>query len=103
LAGNFAAGLNTGLMYGFTWCAELGRVLIWNQTVNTTQISTLTPEGDGLSSWTRGSLTVSLENTVIPPIMASNGTFGLFGYSSALRGCYLITSTQSPVYFYAIQ
>jgi len=103
LSGSFDSSLETSTMYGFTWCAELGCVLIWNQRGNTTQISMLTPQGNGLTSWVRGTLAVSSENTVVPPAMSNNGTFGLFGYSSALRGCYLITSTKEPVHFFAIQ
>ena len=103
LSGAFASGVNLDTMPGVSWSSELGKVLIWNQSANTAQISTLTPEGNGLGQWNRGSLTVAAENTLVPPTRADNGTFGLFGYSSSLKGCYLITSTTAPVHFFATQ
>ena len=103
LSGAFASGLNLGTMPGVSWSSELGKVLMWNQSANTPQISTLTPVGNGLGQWNRGSLTVAAENTLVPPTSAHNGTFGLFGYSSSLKGCYLITSTTAPVHFFATQ
>lgn len=105
--GNRASGLASGIvlnvMVGFAWAPELGKVLIWNQGSNVAQISTLTPVGDGLTDWTSGALTVSGSNTETNMSTAGNGTFGLFGYSSALRGCYLISQYPGRVYFYATE
>ena len=82
---------------------ELGRVLLWNQSSNTAQVSTLAYPGSLNSAWVGGKLPLSDSNAVTPPPQHGNGTFGLFGYSSSLRGCYLITSTEAPVMFFATQ
>jgi hypothetical protein len=102
VSGSFASGIDFSTMPGASWSPELGKVLLWNQSSNKAQISTLTPSVDGLV-WTAGTLTVSGSNTETGMASAGNGTFGLFGYSSALKGCYLINSHPGRVYFYATE
>jgi len=101
--GSLALGMNMGSMTGAAWSPELARVLLWNQDSNTTQVSTLAYPGHLAMAWTAGALSVGADNTVTPPPHAGNGTFGLFGYSASLRGCYLVTGTEAPVHFFATQ
>jgi len=101
--GSLAPGLHLDSMTGAAWAPELGRVLLWNQVSNAAQISTLAYPGNLISAWPAGTVAVSGVNTVTPPTQPGNGTFGLFGYSSSLRGCYLITGTNAPVHFFATQ
>lgn len=101
--GSVGSGLDLDTMTGAAWAPELGRVLLWNQVSNTAQVSTLAYPGNLISAWTGGVLELSSSNAVLPPKHPGNGTFGLFGYSSSLRGCYLITGTQDPVWFFATQ
>jgi hypothetical protein len=101
--GSLDPGLNLSSMTGAAWSPELARVLLWNQDSGTTKVSTLAYPGNLLQAWTAGALTTSTENAVSPPPQNGNGTFGLFGYSPSLRGCYLVTGTEAPVYFFATQ
>jgi len=107
LSGSFASGLTNANFVGtgFAWSAELGKLLLYQQASNTTQISTLTPsdEEDPSAGWTRGSLTVDGSNSVTPPVSDANGLFGRFGYSTYLKGCYLVSATNDDVYFYATE
>lgn len=107
ITGSFAAGFtpDSGVCGG-TWSPELGKLLLWNNTSNAAQISTLTPVGDGSSSWAAGALTVSGSNVLVPATMSAafmNATHGLFGYSSTLKGCYLLQSVDLPTLFFATE
>lgn len=107
LSGSFASGLvNANFVgTGFDWSPELGKLLLYQQSSNTTVISTLTPSDpdDPSAGWTRGSLTVDGSNSVTPPVSDANGLFGRFGYSTYLKGCYLVSATNDDVYFYATE
>ena len=106
LSGSFSAGMTftTFVGFGLDWASDLGKLVLWQNTTNRTEISALTPTdvNDYTQPWTRGTLTVSGSNAVTPPSESSGtGIFGRFGYSSKLKGCYLIPGTAEDVYFFA--
>lgn len=107
LSGNFSAGLEIVNLQGFgsCWAPELRQLCLYeNPTNNRGQISTLTPTDGPTHPWIRGVLAVSPSNTVLPPAGSSDGgLFGRFGYSSKLRGFFLIPGTRHNPYFFAIE
>jgi hypothetical protein len=72
LSGSYASGLVVANFVGtgFAWCPTLGKLLLYQQSSDTTRISTLTPSdpGDPSAPWVRGTLTVSPSNAVTPPV-----------------------------------
>ena len=107
LSGSFSPGLEITNLVGFgsCWAPELRQLCLYENPVNSLgQISTLTPTGGATNPWVRGVLDVSPSNTVLPPAFGSNGgLFGRFGYSSKLRGFFLIPSTRHLPYFFATE
>lgn len=106
LTGNFSAGLEIANLAGFgsCWVPELRMLCLYENSSNRTQISTLTPTRGATDPWVRGMLEVSPANTVTPPAVSSNGgLFGRFGYSSSLRGFYLVPGTTQMPYFFATE
>lgn len=101
LSGTMPTGLVMDGTVGADWTGS--QIVLWNNTSNTTTISTLTPTGDPRSAaWAWGQLTVSGSNTVVPSAKAGNGTYGRFGYSKKLGGCYLLNDAAQPTYFFAM-
>lgn len=86
-----------------SWCAERGQLLIWNNASSAQLIATLTPGATPLSAWTWGQVTPAGGNAVTPSTATGNGTYARFGYSSRLKGCYLLNGTTQPVYFFATE
>jgi hypothetical protein len=84
---------------GIAWAASLGKLLLWNQTSTLGTVATLTPSGDGLTSWAWGS--ISAVSGAPPAAASGNGTYSKFGYSEVLGGCYLQTTVDQPTYFFA--
>ena len=107
LSGSYSAGLVIENLVGFgsCWAPEIRQLCLYeNPTNNRGQISTLTPTGGGTHPWIRGVLNVSSSNTVLPPAGGSDGgLFGRFGYSSKLRGFFLVPSTRHNPYFFATE
>jgi hypothetical protein len=95
-----------GTTPGLEWAPELGKVLLWHQSSNTAQMSTLTYPGNLTTAWTGGTLPVGGTNAVTPPNNSNglqNGVFGNLRYSSALRGAFLVTGYNEPTLFYATE
>lgn len=107
LSGKFSAGLEIVNLVGFgsCWAPELRQLCLYeNPNTNRGQISTLTPTGGPTDPWVRGVLEVSASNVVLPPLGGSNGgLFGRFGYSSKLRGFFLVPGTRHQPYFFATE
>lgn len=107
LSGNFSDGLEISSLAGFgsCWAPELRMLCLYeNGSKQRAQISTLTPTRAAGDAWVRGVLDVSPANTVTPPPFGSNGgLFGRFGYSSLLRGFYLVPGTTQMPYFFATE
>lgn len=104
LSGSFPTGFiwANGAM-GMAWCKKLGCVLMWNNTSNTTTITTLTPGANWKTDpWTIGQLTVDASNSVTPTVATTTYTYGRFGYSETLQGCYLLNGVNQPIYFFTI-
>lgn len=92
---------------GSAWIPEMGSILLWNNTSNSTKLATLTPGANAWAdAWTWGELAPDVSNAVIPPVKPSSGgaanILGKFGYSPAMRGFYLQTQYSSILYFYAL-
>lgn len=108
LSGSFSGGLEISNLVGFgsCWAPELRQLCLYENGGADGdargEISTLTPTAGAAAPWVRGVLKVSPANTVIPPPFGSGGgLFGRFGYSSRLRGFYLIMGTSHLPYFFA--
>jgi hypothetical protein len=104
ITGSYASGFDSATgAGGMVWAPRLGKLLLYGQTSNAAQISTLTPTD--INNWVAGALTVSGSNTLVPPVsIYGNATvMGTFGYSDALRGCYYVHSNTDSVYFYATE
>lgn len=104
--GNFSVGLDIVNLTGFgsTWSPVLRQLCLYeNRSNRLGEISTLTPTGDASATWSRGVLPVAAANRVVPPPLANDGLFGRFGYSTKLRGFYLVPSTRSKPYFFATE
>lgn len=86
---------------GVDWCDDLGCLLLWNNGSSLASFATLTPDGDGLTSWTWGTLAPDAGNTVTPPAAAEQGTYGRLIYSASLGGMVLLNSVSSPTVFFA--
>lgn len=95
--GSFAAGFNLGGQAGMAWDEANNRLLLWHNSSNTAQISTLTPPaGNKLTQpWVAGSLPVFGGNAVTPSSCNSNGTYGRFAYSPKMGGCFILNSTSN--------
>lgn len=89
---------------GFEWCVSLGCFLIWNNSSNTTQISTLTPSNsaDLSQPWVRGVLTVSNANAVTPPVTSADGVFGRMTYSPGWHAVLLHVASNQPFYAFKL-
>lgn len=107
LSGNFSDGLEITNLAGFgsCWAPELRMLCLYeNRTKQRAQISTLTPTRAAGDAWVRGVLDVSPASTVTPPPLGNHsGLFGRFGYSSLLRGFYLVPGTTQMPYFFATE
>lgn len=105
LSGSFSAGFTipSGDGFGFTWCSA-GYIALWNNTTNTTEISTLTPSdpADLTQPWTRGTLAVSGSNAVTPSAANGSGTFSRFWFSESFNGFFLLNDTDENLYFFAL-
>lgn len=104
ITGSFATGFVISGLVGMEWDDVNGRLLLWNQSTNTAQISTLTPGADPYTdAWTAGSIAISGSNTVTPSAAAVSGsgntTLGRLAFSASLGGCFLLNSTSGPLYF----
>lgn len=89
---------------GFEWCASLGCFLLWNNSSNTTQISTLTPSNasDLSQPWARGTLSVSGSNAVTPPATSVDGVFGRATYSAGFGAFLLHVGSNQPIYAFKL-
>lgn len=100
-SGTPPAGLVLGSDYmGVAWDGT--RLLLWNNSTNTAQISTLTPNAD-LSVWTWGALPLAAGNTITPTARFVNGTFNRFVYSKRFKGVFLQQEPNQKLYFYATE
>lgn len=94
-----SAGLAQNGQTGMDW--DGNRLLLWNNATNRTEISTLTPSGNPRTqSWAWGIQTVDASNTVTPTTALVKGTYGRFGYSSKLKGCYLHNAVSDAISFF---
>ena len=100
-----AGAVSLGGSAGAKWSESLGCVLIWNNSTNTTQITTLTPpSGDPLTQpWILGTLPVSPSNTVTPTARSGNGTYGRFQVSERLGAAILINAVDQQIYAFAVR
>lgn len=98
LTGTPSAGLTQNGQTGMDWDGT--RLLFWNNATNRTEISTLTPNSDPRVAWVWGTLTVDGSNAVTPTAATSTGTYGRFGYSSKLKGCYLHNAVSDAMSFF---
>lgn len=104
ITGSYSAGLTMNGQVGADWDSANRRLVLWNNATNTTQISTLTPGTNPRTDpWTAGTLTVSASNAETPTVAAANGTYGRFGYSAKLGGCYLLNAVSQKIYFFATE
>lgn len=104
ITGAYSAGLSLTGHAGLEWDSVNRRFLIWDNATNTTEISTLTPGANPRTDpWVAGVLAVSGSNAVTPTAAAPNGTYGRFGYSKKLGGCFLLNSTSQKMYFFATE
>lgn len=106
VSGSFSAGFGWSVFEGagVDWSPKLGCFLLWNNATSRTEISTLTPSNpaDPSAAWVRGTLTVSVANTVTPPAVGSAGAtpFGRVRYSQKLGGLLIVGAmTQKPHFF----
>lgn len=105
-SGAFSSGftLSADTSPGVSWDAVNRRLLMWQNTSNTTEISTLTPGANLLTDpWAAGVLSVSGSNTVTPTTTKADGVNSRFGYSPKLGGCYLLNRTTESIYFFATE
>lgn len=101
----------TGALVGSVFAGKMqpryfgnGRVAVWDNTSNTTQINVLHCDGNPfVDPWTITQLPVAPGNTVTPTVRTENGTYGRFFYSPNLRGFGLINAVNQPIYFYALE
>lgn len=106
LSGSYSSGLDLTYFSGFgsCWVPELNCLALFeNKLNNRIEISTLTPTGTASDPWVRGVLNVDVSNVVVPPALGGDGLFGRFGYSSLLKGFYLVPNTTSQPLFFAIE
>lgn len=102
ITGSFSSGFVLNGQSGADWDSANRRLLLWNNSSNSTEISTLTPGANPrTNSWAAGVATISGSNTVTPTVAAGNGTYGRFGYSAKLGGCFLLNATSQKMYFFA--
>lgn len=102
VTGSFSAGFVAPDMSGnqptcmFEWCESLGCFLLWNNTSNLSEISTLTPTvaADWSQPWTRGVLSVDGSNATNPTSAPSSGSRAM--YSAALNAVLVHVSTSTP-------
>lgn len=95
----------TGLVLGSDYMGvafDGSKLLVWNNSTNTAQISTLTPNAD-LTVWTWGTLPLAAGNTVTPTARFVNGTFNRFVYSKRFKGLFLQQEPNQKLYFYATE
>jgi hypothetical protein len=102
----FTGTLGNGVVPGLCqprWVPALQAACVWDNTSNTTQISSLKPSGDPrVDPWHIGTLPVSGANTVVPTPATPNGTLGRWAYSPRLGGFFVFNSTAGPTYFYKL-
>ena len=108
LTGSWSSGFDLSAAqqpgFAFTWCAPLGKFLIWhNPTGSTTEISTLTPPATIGGTWVKGVLVVAPSNAVAPSIGKSDGTFGRGVYLPNLKGFALLNRPDQVTYFFATE
>jgi len=89
---------------GFEWCEALGCFLLWNNTSNLTEISTLTPSNasDWTQPWTRGVLSVDGSNTVSPVATHITGIYQRAMYSKALDSFLVHSTTNTPTFAFKL-
>lgn len=101
VTGSFSAGYTMTGHGGMDWDGT--RLLLWDNSSNTTQISTLTPTGNVRSeAWAASTLSVAGGNAVTPSVKNAQGTWGRFRYSPRLGGCVLLNGTTESFYFFAM-
>jgi hypothetical protein len=101
-ASGFASALSTSMyVVGIAWDEVRQRFVMWHNSTNRAQLSTLTPNGAFTNAWTAGALTVSGSNTVTPSAPQSNGTYGRFQISPSFDGVFLLNGISEQPYFYA--
>lgn len=102
----FVGALDNGVVAGLCqprWVPGLNAACVWDNTHNTTQITTLIPGKDPrFDDWRLGSLPVAAGNTVVPTPATANGTLGRWAYSPRLGGFLVFNATAGPTYFYKI-
>ena len=106
VSGSYATGYDgTDSAAGIDWDEANQRLLLWNQSSNTTLITILTPPGSSpaTNAWTASTMSVDGGNTVTPGTRQGPGTFGRFKYSPNLKGCVLLCSNTTPLYFFATE
>ena len=104
ITGTFPAGYTLSGSAGAEWDAVNHRFVLWGQGSNTAAIATLAPTGNPRTgNWNASTLTLSGANTVTPTASSANGTYGRFGYSAKLGGCFLLNATNQPIYFFATE
>ena len=103
LIGSIPSGLDAGGYAQAHWVESLGCLCFWNNSSNTTQISTLRPTAALRSAaWEWGTLPLASSNAVTPSVRQTNGTYGRFQFSPRLNGFYLLNQHNGAVYFYAL-
>ena len=104
VSGSFPAGFAQNGQQGMDWSEDLGCLLLWNNSGDQTVISTLTPGANPRTdAWTVGTLTVDGANAVTPSARSATGTYGRFGYSPFLKGCFVVNDVSQPIYFFATE
>lgn len=102
----FTGMLGNGVVPGLCqprWVPALQAACVWDNTSNTTQISSLTPSGDPrVDPWHFDTLPVAGVNAVVPTPATPNGTLGRWAYSPRLGGFFVFNSTAGPTYFYKL-
>lgn len=103
VVGSYVSGYTFRGFAGATWDKTNQRLLLWHQSTNREQISTLTPGIDPrTSSWTAGIITPVGSNTVTPPVPPTPGTHGRFFVSTNLGAVFLVNGVNQQVYAYAL-
>lgn len=106
-SGSWAAGFNMAdSCPGIDWDIANQRFLLWNNTTDTTVVSTLTPPASGnprTGVWVKDVLPVSVSNSVTPSNCFGSGAFGRVAYSPNLKALIVQNRTTEGTYVFATE
>lgn len=101
ITGTMSAGLGLNGTVGAAWDDVNQQFYLWNNTSNTNEITVLKPSGNPRTApWLAS---VRAFSGVTVSSRAYWGTWGRFGYSPILKGCYLINATNEQFHFFATE